>query len=49
MTVKFANRDLPATKVDLQRRKLLKLSAAAGASTIASPWISNRRARRRAP
>ena len=25
-------------KVDLQRRKLLKLSAAAGASAIASPW-----------
>ena len=27
-----------AREVDLQRRKLLKLSAAAGASTLASPW-----------
>ncbi len=39
MTVKFANRDLPATKVDEQRRKLLKLAAAGGASAIASPWM----------
>ena len=39
MTVKSANRDLPAAKVDKQRRKLLKLAAAGGASAIASPWM----------
>jgi branched-chain amino acid transport system substrate-binding protein len=39
MTVKSAGQGLPGTKVDKQRRNLLKLVAAGGASAIASPWM----------
>ncbi len=39
MTVKSAGQGLPDTKVDKQRRNLLKLVAAGGASAIASPWM----------